>query len=52
MNVPSYLIGLRLGGRILVEGKDPGDDHRRENEHVRASSHSAKHPAASAFLSE
>jgi hypothetical protein len=50
MKVPNDLIGLWLGGDFLVERKDPGDDHRRENEHVRASSYSAKHPAASMFF--
>jgi hypothetical protein len=50
MKVPNDLIGLWLGGDFLVEPKDPGDDHRRENEHVRASSYSAKHPAASMFF--
>jgi hypothetical protein len=50
MKVPNDLTALWLGGGFLVERKDPGDDHRRENEHVRASSYSAKHPAASAFF--
>jgi hypothetical protein len=46
MNVPNCLIGLWLAGSF-VERKDPGDDHRRENKHVGASSHCAKHAAAS-----
>jgi hypothetical protein len=39
INAPDLLVGLRLGRGFLGERMGPGDDHCRENEHIRPSSH-------------